>query len=65
MNTLGDRMRILRSGRGLTQQDVAAALNVSRSAVAMWERNEREPNLERLAAMARLLACLLYTSRFV
>lgn len=55
MNTLGDRMRILRSGRGLTQQDVAAALNVSRSAVAMWERNEREPNLETLAALARLL----------
>ena len=55
MNTLGDRMRILRSGRGLTQQDVAAALNVSRSAVAMWERTEREPNLETLAALARLL----------
>ena len=55
VNTLGDRMRILRSGRGLTQQDVAAALNVSRSAVAMWERNEREPNLETLAALARLL----------
>ena len=55
VNTLGDRMRILRSGRGLTQQDVAAALNVSRSAVARWERNEREPNLETLAALARLL----------
>ena len=55
MNTLGDRMRILRSGRGLTQQAVAEALGVSRSAVAMWEKNEREPNLETLAALAKLL----------
>ena len=55
MNTLGDRMRILRSGRGLTQQAVAEGLGVSRSAVAMWEKNEREPNLETLAALAKLL----------
>ena len=55
VNTLGDRMRILRSGRGLTQQAVAEALGVSRSAVAMWEKNEREPNLETLAALAKLL----------
>ena len=55
VNTLGDRMRILRSGRGLTQQAVAEGLGVSRSAVAMWEKNEREPNLETLAALAKLL----------
>ena len=55
MNTLGDRIRILRSGRGLTQQAVAEALDVSRSAVAMWEKNGREPNLETLTALAKLL----------
>ena len=54
MNTLGDRIRILRSGRGLTQQAVAEALDVSRSAVAMWEKNGREPNLETLTALAKL-----------
>ena len=55
MNTLGDRIRILRSGRALTQQAVAEALGVSRSAVAMWEKDEREPNLETLAQLAKLL----------
>ena len=55
MNTLGERMRILRAGRGLTQQAVAEALGVSRSAVAMWEKDEREPNLETLAQLAKLL----------
>ena len=53
MNTLGDRIRILRSGRALTQQAVAEALGVSRSAVAMWEKDEREPNLETLAAAGK------------
>ena len=55
MNTLGDRIRILRSGRALTQQAVAEALGVSRSAVAMWEKDEREPDLETLAQLAKLL----------
>ena len=55
MNTLGDRIRILRSGRALTQQAVAEALGVSRSAVAMWEKDEREPNLETLTQLAKLL----------
>lgn len=55
MNTLGDRIRILRSGRALTQQAVAEALGVSRSAVAMWEKDEREPDLETLARLAKLL----------
>ena len=55
MNTLGDRIRILRSGRALTQQAVAEALGVSRSAVAMWEKDEREPDLETLTQLAKLL----------
>ena len=55
VNTLGDRIRILRSGRALTQQAVAEALGVSRSAVAMWEKDEREPNLETLTQLAKLL----------
>ena len=38
MNRLGDRIRILRCGRDLTQQALADELGVSRSAVAMWEK---------------------------
>ncbi len=55
MHPLGDRIRILRSGRGMTQQQLADALDVSRSAVAMWERGEREPNLEMLEAISAAL----------
>ena len=54
MNRLGDRIRILRCGRDLTQQALADELGVSRSAVAMWEKGEREPNLETLEALAEI-----------
>ena len=57
MNTLGDRIRILRSGRALTQQAVAEALGVSRSAVAMWEKDEREPDLERSRSWRNCWTC--------
>lgn len=56
MNRLGDRIRILRCGRDLTQQALADELGVSRSAIAMWEKGEREPNLETLEALAKIFS---------
>jgi DNA-binding transcriptional regulator YiaG len=35
--------RLLRERAGLKQQDVAAALGVTREAVALWERGARNP----------------------
>ena len=40
---LGERLRGLRTTSGKTLDDVARALNVTRSAVSLWESGEREP----------------------
>lgn len=38
--TLGERIHTLRVGRGLSQGDVADALNVSRQSVSKWETGD-------------------------
>ena len=52
MKDLGERIRTMRASRNLTQADLASALNVSRSAVAMWESGDREPSLEMIEGLA-------------
>lgn len=47
-----DKLKELRKERQLTQQQLADKLGVSRSAIAMWERGEREPNFETAEAIA-------------
>ncbi len=47
----------LRERKGITQMQMAAALSVSRSRIAMWETNRADPKAEMLPAIARLLEC--------
>ena len=50
--SVGMRIRCLRRERGLTQEDLAAATGVSRSAVAQWETDRAgqvRGNLSRIA----------------
>ncbi len=42
----------IREKSGLTQQQLADKLNISRSAIGMYENGEREPNFETLEAIA-------------
>ena len=44
--------RKIREQSGLTQQQMADKLGVSRSAIGMYENGEREPNFETLELMA-------------
>lgn len=44
--SLGDTIRSLRKAKGYTQKEVADLLQVSSSAVAMYERDEREPSID-------------------
>lgn len=37
IETMGDRIRMLRQARGLTQPQLAAEVGVSKSAVSQWE----------------------------
>lgn len=49
---LHDNLQQLRKLRGLTQEDLAERVGVSRQAVAKWESGETSPDLEK----SRLLA---------
>lgn len=43
-----DRLRELRKGKGLTQDEFSKQSGLTRSAISMYERGEREPNFETL-----------------
>lgn len=49
---LGTVLAQLRKQKGLNQKDFAATLGVSNGAVAMWETNKRQPDLEMIKKIA-------------
>lgn len=51
---LGERIRQLRTARGLSQEALAEALDVSRQAVAKWERGASLPSMANLLALSRV-----------
>lgn len=51
-------IRRCRIQRGLSQQALAAKLELHRSLVSLWERGLRLPNVPRLLVMARELGVL-------
>ena len=55
MNSLGQRIRAARESAGFTQENLAEAVGVSRTAVARWEGDDIEPKLQNLISIAELL----------
>ena len=53
--TLGDKIRQARRNCGLSQEQLAERLAVSRSAVAKWETDKGLPDVGNLKILARLL----------
>ena len=53
--TFGEKMRNARKEAGLSQEQLAEKLSVSRSAVAKWENDIGLPDVSNLKAMAQLL----------
>ena len=49
-----DNFRIFRKKNGLTQEDVAEKLGVTRQAIAKWERGESSPDVEFCIKLAEL-----------
>ena len=49
----------IREQAGLTQVEVAKALNVSQSAVAAWETGRTLPRADKLIDIAKLLNCTI------
>ena len=53
--TLGERIRLARRQCGLSQEQFAQKLCVSRSAIAKWETDKGLPDVENLKELSRLL----------
>lgn len=52
MASFGSRISSLRKQKGLSQQELADRLNVSKSSIAMYETEKREPDFEILERLA-------------
>jgi transcriptional regulator with XRE-family HTH domain len=52
--TIGEKIKILRTEKGMTQENLAENLNVSRSAIAKWETNSGVPEVSNLKIIAKL-----------
>ena len=61
----GEKLKALRTERGLTQEQLAARLYVSRTAVSKWETGGGSPNLDSLQAVARLFDVSVDDGSFV
>ena len=51
---LSEKLQELRKEKGLTQEELAEALFVSRTAISKWESGRGVPNIESLKAMVYL-----------
>lgn len=60
--TLAGLVYETRAGAGMTQAQLAAALETSQSAVAAWENGSRAPTVEALERVARACGKRLHIS---
>lgn len=59
--TTGQKIQALRKGRGLTQEQLAARLGVSRQAVSRWELDETLPDTQNLLPFKEALGVSIDT----
>ena len=52
--TLGERLKMYRRQKGLSQEKIAEMLGVSRQAVTKWELGQTTPSSDNLIALANL-----------
>ena len=57
--TLGQRIYQYRRAQGLSQEDLAESLNVSRQSVSKWETDGSIPDLDKLVALSELFGITL------
>lgn len=59
LRKLGQRIRAIRQGRGMTQEDLASALDLSIAYVSLIERGNRNPSFTTVVALAHGLGVSL------
>ena len=51
---IADRLKEIRTEKGITQVQLAETMGVSKGTVAMWETGKREPNFETLNQLSEI-----------
>lgn len=51
---LGDKLLELRKKKGLSQEEVAFELNVTRQTISKWETNQTTPDFDKIAPLCKL-----------
>lgn len=59
--SLGENLQFIREKQGLTQEQLAERMGVSRQSVSKWEGDAMMPELEKLTALCELAGCTLDT----
>ncbi|MBQ1520614.1 MAG: helix-turn-helix transcriptional regulator, partial [Clostridia bacterium] len=57
--TLGQKLHLFRSKAGLSQEDVAGRLLVSRQTVSQWEKDQTMPTVDNLLRLRELFGVSL------
>ena len=52
--TVGDRIQSLRKSKGMSQEELADQMGVSRQAVSKWESEQATPDLDKVVIMSEL-----------
>ena len=55
--SFGEKLTKLRKEEGMSQEDLANSLNVSRQAVSKWESNSSYPETDKIIAICKLFNC--------
>jgi transcriptional regulator with XRE-family HTH domain len=58
--TIGERITALRKGRGMTQEQLAEKLSVTRQSVSKWELDQATPEVGCAVVLCDLLCVLLF-----
>ena len=54
--TMGEKIQLLRKKQNWSQEILAEKLSVSRQAVSLWERDESQPELDKLLKLAKIFS---------
>ena len=57
--TIAENIRRLREAKEMTQEDLAAALGITASAVSLWESGKRSMNVKQADKLAQALGVTL------
>ena len=52
---IGEKINCLRKSKGLSQEELADKLNVSRQSISLWENNQSLPTTDKLISLSRIL----------